>query len=273
MPETTDILHWLNENAFILIIIVGVLFAFYWLAKKNKGDKYKPVVLAKELKKYMKELFSLAEIKKINRPLFRGSEENGYVIAAFKVPFKESLSKSLEAEKKYKSSLRKIKKEMLDHPEVVEFYNKQLEELKNEYKKKTADKEHDIVIMKVISKKKLKRFVQKAFNEIGLEIGVHYLIINDSQILIDATGYYISWKAKPSNYLGIWVFDNPSKKYIDDVVYKINSEQQLDSMVNYLPKLSYHDLEQSKNKAALEFMAEQEKAKRKALTDELKKGN
>ena len=268
MPDLNDIVAFLTDNLYIIIAMAVIIFFFFKFWKQSGESKYKPVILAREIRHLMDEAFSINQEKHgYGKTLFIGSRDSGYILQSIEFPFIEEFKISLKDNIDYKNQLKLIKEAMKQNKYTEEFYSEKLALLKKDHENKINTIKNKFFGFKTCGKGRIKRIMAM------LGIGLNYFIINKNLIEETDSSFWVTYESRPELYLGIWVYDNPAKRYLDHETFKINREQELNSMINYLPKLAYHDLELSKNKASLEYMAELDQAKKKGMIENMKKGN
>jgi len=220
-----------------LIILIGiVVFITWYLVKPKPKEELKHISLFKEVRKDMKELFSVAEEKLgYGKTLSIGIQKIGYILKMINFnwrnvkgnPIKELKLKALEKEKPQTSS--------------KQFYG-----------------------FKVCQK----GFVNKALANI-LGIGIKYYLIDKELCTINPFDVVINPLSQYTNYLGIMIFSNVGEQIISNVAYKKTLENTLEAMVNYIPKMSFIELQQSKFAGRLDKLTKLEKQKYKDRLENL----
>lgn len=233
---------------YIAIAVGFVIFLFWIVSKYSKSeDKFKPIVLEKEIKKDFNEVFKLTqEPVGYGKTLYIGSRQAGFVMKSIYVNF---YIKKDKPELKRTANVTKLIKK---HPSVKEVMNTQEAKIFNGFK--------------VCGKSRVSRFLANFF-----DIGTRIFLVDKEIVTETESTYNVNPYSTPQLYFGIWIYSNIGRKLVDEIAYKVNQMQMLDSMVNYLPKLSFHELEQSKQKAQFDIFEEMQKKKRKEQLEEIKK--
>lgn len=269
MPfDINSITQFLADNAILLIAVGAVLYLIYTGLKKNKQAKYKPVILEKEIRRLVKELFEISQEKHgYGKTLFIGSRHSGFVLQSIMIPYNRDIKIALKDNLEYQRQLRQLREDKAKH-QIDEYYDERINDLKQKYKNNTAQEKERLVAFKVCGKSKLNKLIANL-----LSMGIKYHIVNKELMSEDATSFFISHECRPTNKLGIFTYDNSAKAFVDRLAKEFNADQIADSVVNFVPKLSFLELEQAKNRSSLEFMAELDKAKKKSMIEDVKKGN
>lgn len=245
----STVLNWIMANI-PLIAVIGIVIAFivwYFFMRGSTESKYKPVVLEKEIHNDLNEVFKLTqEPIGYGKTLYIGSRQAGFVMKSiyvnfFKTKGKTNIKRTINVTKLTKK--HPSTKEVLDTKGMKIFYG-----------------------FRVCGRSKVERFLANFF-----DIGTRIFLVDKDIVDETESTYNINPYSKPTRYFGVWIYSNAGKLVVDEIAFKVNQQQMLDSMVNYLPKLSFHELEQSKSKAQLDIFEEMQKQKRKDQLEQIKK--
>lgn len=249
MPDIlSTAINFIASNLPLIAIAVIVVAVIIWyFTKDNKESKFKPVVLEKEIKKDFNEVFKLTqEPIGYGKTLYIGSRQAGFVMKSIYVNFYMANEKPL-----LKRSVN-VTKLVKKHPSVNEVMEKKNMKIFHGFR--------------VCGRSRISRFLANFF-----DIGTRIFLVDNEIVEETESTYNVNPYSTPQLYFGVWIYSNVGKKLVDEIAYKVNQMQMLDSMVNYLPKLSFHDLEQSKQKAQFDIFEEMQKKKRKEQLEEIKK--
>lgn len=261
----SDIVNFLAENWLLIAIMIGVIFIIMKLLKSAKKSEYKPVVLSKEIKGLLKEMFDINQEKHgTGKTLFIGSRDSGYIMQSIEFPYHQKLKIALKDNLEYKKKLAQLQEEKANH-DLDEFYDVKIAELQEDYKNQSTERVDKFFGFKTCGKGRIKRLLA------NFGIGLHFYIVNKKLITETHDSFYITYESRPEMFLGVWVFDNIAKDFLEFEAMKINREQELDSMENILGRIIYHDLDMSKEKAEMTAFKEWKKESRKSMIEDMKK--
>ncbi len=208
----------------ILGIIIFVITEFY---KPKKEEKYREISLTKEVRREMNELFKVAqENLGHDKILSIGPIKVGNIVKMINYNFKK--------EKPLKKRGRKPKEDK-DKPKLKErdgkFYGFKV--IKNDF----------------ISKVKARI----------LDTGHKFYIVEQSLCQTGPFQVTINPYSQYTNFVDVMIFSEAGKEIIKDIAYKLTLENTLESMVNYVPKLSFLELAQSKFAGKMDKMNEMQR--------------
>lgn len=246
----TTIIDFVSTNFPYIAIAVGIVVAGVWFLTRyeSKDHKFKPVVLEKEIHKDFNEVFKLTqEPIGYGKTLFIGSRQAGFVMKSIYINFfidkekKPNLKRTANVTKL--TTKHKSVEAVLDKNGMKKFYG-----------------------FRVCGKSRIERILANLF-----DVGTRIFLIDSEIVEESESSFNVNPYCKPERYFNIWIYSRTGKKVVDEIAFKINQEQMLNSMVNYLPKLSFHEIEQSKQKAQLDIFEEMQRQKRKDTLEQIKK--
>lgn len=249
MVDLTGILSFFSDNLLNFAVIFIIIFAIYYLFfRGEKKDKFKPLILAKEVRKDLKSLFDLTEETfGYGKSLYIGSRFAGFVLNSIFINYYDRIEDTIK--------IAKLKEK---YPEAKELVEKKYKELEHK----------PFYAFKICGKGKVSRFMASWF-----DIGIKYILVDKSIIEEDLQNFKINPYSQPSQFLDVYIFSSAGKKFIDDIAYKIALEQQLESFANWIPKMTFHEIEQAKGKASLDSLEQiYEKRKKESIDELIKKG-
>ncbi len=245
--------------------IVGFFFLYQWVSqfikmKQKEMDKFKRLDLYKKVKDNFKNAlayFSFDAVGDEFQFLRKGYTVIGIVsrITMISWPFK------------IKDIIKKEKDKTEDEVEddFIKEIKKQVTRKKpDKSKAKTESKE--FFLFETYPNSIIGKLMMK-FKREG-----KYTIVDEDYIRHDGKNYIINPNAQFVEYLGIYIFSDKSKQIVSDVAFKIVKEQELDELVNFLPKMTYLELNQAKFSSKLDKISQMDRKKREEAIDRLVKG-
>jgi hypothetical protein len=251
------VVTWASSNLILVAVIIGaVVIVLYFLFKPKKEEKYKQLVLAKEIKKDLKSLFNMTEQSVgYGKDLYIGSRFIGFVLNSVFINFY------------YKNNPKK-QKPMLDVTAKAETMKKKFPEATDivEANIKKEGLDYKVCLgFKVCGKSRFSRLLAL------FGFGIKYYIV-DQEILDESTlAFNINPYSQPTRFLDVFIFSNVARKVVEEIAFKITREQELNSMVNFLPKLTFHELQQAKNKSTMDLFEDMNKKRRKEQLEQIKR--
>jgi len=242
MPETDIITQIFQYNiaGIPIIIIAGVIaFLFYFLYKPKKEDQYRKISLSKEVKREIKQIFDISEENLgYGKSLTIGPTKIGYIYKMINFNWSDIHKGNPTSEQEVKADeLQKLKPENIQK----QFYGFKVG------KKGLVNK----VMVNLFGKGTKYYFVDKEL-----------VTLNPLEVVINPYSQYV-------NFIDIIVFSEAGKGIISDIAFKLTLEQTLEDLLNYLPKMSYLELKQSKFAGKLDKLTEVESEKYKKRLETL----
>lgn len=229
----------------IIFLVLFLVVIFLILKKlKPKGKEYKHIVFYKEVKKYLESLFRLQESKLgFGLPLMSGFNNLGFILKVISISYDNTLNlKDNLAKEKNKAKYKEL--------EVL------LEKV---------DQERSYVYcFKLCHKGILKQFLANAFS-----FNVKYLLADKEIVNILPMEIQINPIVTPKVFADIYFYSKASKEIIEDIAFKSSREQELQEIVNFIPKQTFLEVQQSKDIQQLKEISDIKKKQRKEMIEEL----
>lgn len=99
--------------------------------------------------------------------------------------------------------------------------------------------------------------------------GKKLYIIDESLVSINPFEVVINQNATHVNFLNIIIFSKYARDVVEDISFKLTRVEELEEIINFLPKQTYLEVDQSKTMEQLKGITELEKSKRKDAIEEL----
>ncbi len=223
-------------------LIVYVISEFY---KPPKEEQYRKISLVKEVRRELNELFKTSE-ETIgqDKTLSIGPVRVGSILKMI----------NLNKGNKIFTKLKKKKKK-----EPKEKEEKETKEIKKEEKPKKKPKEQpNFYGFKVVKNDIVSKLMAQILNK-----GYKVYLVEQSLCSIGPMDIVITPYSQYDNFIDVMIFSEAGKEIIMDIAYKLTLENTLEEMVNYVPKMSFLDSQQSKFAGRVDKMSDLEKQKYK----------
>jgi len=97
--------------------------------------------------------------------------------------------------------------------------------------------------------------------------GMRYYLVDESFVNQTEGEVVINPTAEHTNFLGCIIFSNNAREIVENIAFKINRESELESFINFLPKMEYLETAIAGSVAKLREKAEIEANKYKSQTE------
>jgi hypothetical protein len=276
----TDFINAIISNIPLIAIAIGIIFFILWLYRRSKKETpYEIIRLEKEVKKDMKDVFNLTkETIGYGKTLYIGSRNVGFILKSIIIPQYKTLDETLNNAKKHLDKVEK-KDDRLEFASKY-FYSKDYDNLTVGEIKALTEKLEEKPKEQTNAGKVLnfvygfetcgRGFIKRLLANLGL--GVDFFLIDESLIEEHETSFNVSWQSKPTKTLGVWIVSNAGLQEIEEIAYKIKHSQDLEQLINVIPRSIYlSDLDHAKQKATFDDMEEVIREKRKEQLEQIKK--
>jgi len=225
MPNiVNEIVQSLQRTDFILPNAVWVLIAvgFFWLLlKSRKDDSFKRKNISVEIKKEFNLLFKMFQLP-VNKRIDSGISKVRFAISYIPlywdktIPFRANLNsqRQIRTFLKYNKDMAELDKD-----------GKILPKFKPEYK--------EMYCFKMSGHKTVDKFLG------GLGFGVSYMLVPTDLVDITKDFLVIDPKAMPQMLYNTVIFDTSGRQYLENIAYKLNREEELSEVVNFVPKQNF----------------------------------
>lgn len=247
----SGVINFIMSNLVYIIIVVGVVGFIIWLfTSKEKEAKFKPVDLKKEIRKDFDNLFSLSgQNIGFGKNLYIGSVFVGFVLKQIHLNYYKTLANTVKIN---------VLKKKINNKEAEEIIDKNNADLKPT----------KFLAYRTCGKSFIARLLANL-----LGVGVKIFLVDKSLIKETETAYIINPYSQPERFLGVHIYSRIGYNVIENMSYKIQAEQKLDAMVNFIPRLTWLEVEQAKGKAKLDAMEEIFAKKRKEQLEQIVKAS
>ena len=215
----SDLMAWLNDTAFLgmpnWILVGGIIFVFYVIySMKPKEQQFKRMDTAKEIKQdldFLFKTFSTPLDKRLDSGITKVRHAFSYIPIYWDDNF--SLKENLQDE-------RQLRRFLKQNPKLNE-------------KGKLKQDFDDMYVLKVCGHTLPNRLLGK------IGVGVSYMIIPKGMLDMSKDVLVLDTKSVPSTMFGVTIFSKSGREFIENVVYKLNRQNELDEFVNQIPKQNY----------------------------------
>jgi hypothetical protein len=101
-----------------------------------------------------------------------------------------------------------------------------------------------------------------------LGIRIKYVLVDEEYLRYDNNTVIINPSANHSTFCGVLIFSTKAKEITENIAYKINRENELEELINFIPKMSYLETNVSSKVAELREKADIEKEKYKGQVED-----
>jgi len=235
-------------NAIWLLLVVAVL----WLIlTRKKEEKFKRKSTIKDMKNELKLIFKLFG-KPLNKRIDSGMTTWRHGISY--IPFYWDQNKPLSANIKTSRQMTNFLRKNPDKAKVISTYKRDGKEIK------VKGIKPDIVEMYIIKVCDYK-FIGKTLSKLG--VGINYLVVSKNILEKSKDVIQIQPNLLPNVEFNIIFFENSARQFVENVVYKLNREEELDEFRNQIPKQNYLEVSTAGLVARAREKATIEKAKYK----------
>jgi len=208
--------NWLNNPIIFGIpawVIIAVLLLVLYLIWKPK-QKFKRKDTKKELDKSLKKAFK-AYGTKIEKRIDFGMFPKGHILKSNVMFWDRNLKFLIHY------SDRKLKKFLKNNKEYTD---------KNGNLKKDFIKINAFLVCG-------KNIIWRLFGKLGF--GNRIYLIPDEYILENKDIVVVNPLVSPKEFFGIYIIGEESRQIIEDICFRLNRENELDELVNQIPKQNY----------------------------------
>jgi hypothetical protein len=97
--------------------------------------------------------------------------------------------------------------------------------------------------------------------------GLRYYLVDKDFVTQSAGEVIINPTAEHTNFLGVIIFSSKAREIVENIAFKINRENELEALINFLPKMEYLETSIAGQVAKLREKAEIEANKYKSQTE------
>lgn len=207
MVTTADIMNFLEQNIVVIAIVVFALAVLYLFLRRNPG-KYKRISLEQEIKKELDFLYNQFS-NPVNRLCYAGMVKMGVIMGEFPVYWDSSVSFIMNLKR-----------------------NRQFEK----YIRKHGEVQPDVKEFKCFKIHKSGRFNRiKAL----LGFGTSYHLVPNKLITSNKDYIVLDSHINPSTLYKVVIYDKSGRDLIENMAYKMSRQEELEELVNYIPKSAY----------------------------------
>lgn len=288
-----DFMNWLSNGEILGMLVmwvfigIGTIVFIVWLilTREQKAKEYKPLDMAKQVKKDLDFLYNIFSIDS-NRTIYQGMQNIGFVKGYIPIVW----NKSISIDDNIRELMAKVKKDRADKrhddslKDTIRNYRKSIvsngntetiQEIQDivsgENPYVEAELEQDIIkgkrkgktIVLPVNMKCLRvcknNSISKIFSSIGL--GVKYMIVDDAMLTISDHGYVLNPMVQPSMFYNIMFFSTTARIFIEDIGFRINRQNEIQELANIIPREMFFSNELAKKVASWREQADIEREK------------
>jgi len=147
---------------------------------------------------------------------------------------------------------------------MTKLYSKPNKDKKGLNTKEMMDK--DLILVKICRNNIISKFLSI------MNLGVKYLIIDDEYLTQTSTEIQIipNVQAKPY-YHNVITYSKVGRAIVEDTSFRASRQAELEELINFIPKQTYLEVQQSKQMEELSMIQKIAKEKRKEQIEEIKK--
>lgn len=225
-----SIIDFVNDNLlFIILIAVGIYALWYFSRPREKVFHRKN--LSKEIKRELDYLYRLF-FNPVNKPINAGLIKVGFVTGYMPIAWDKSISlrQNLKANKQFKGY---VKKHGPIKPDMEEMY---------------CFKIHGL----------------GWFNKLKAMIGFGcYYALVPTNIVTNSDKIIISPNVIPTRSFNVVVYSKAGKEFTENIAYKLTREEELEELVNFIPKQNFLEVDTASRVARARENAKIEREKYK----------
>lgn len=256
-----DFMAFASANWFYILLLVVGAFAMYKFFFSKSGDKQLQRIALEEL--ILEDLDTLYKYFHVNvgKVLTSGFNNVSYVLGAVSIfndpnkPLLTNLKANTQLANKVKADNQEVDKENS---------NSETKDEKKPKKKKEIEIKpiEELYCFKVCDTGIRARLMAHFFNS-----GTSYFIVPKKLVKITAGAVVMEPNVSKDVYFKLIIFSESGKNLVDNITFKVQTEQLLKEFVNYIPKMNYLETDIASAIAKMRERAEIEKAKYKSQTE------
>lgn len=239
MPESvmSSIINFIMGNIWFFVLLGIIIFVAVYFIRRRKEDKFKRLSVAKEIKKELDFLYKIF-YNPANKELSSGLVRKAFVLGYLDVYWDKntSLINNLKAN-------NQLKKYVKSHPEIKQ-------------KDGTFKKDYEEMYL-------FKTCGLSAFSKIKARfgLGTTYIIIPKRLVKENKDEININPMVQPSTFYKIVIYEKSARDWLENNAYKMTRQEELEELVNYVPKSAYLETSNAGIVSRLREKAEIEKEK------------
>jgi len=226
----SDIMSFVSRSDFIVpnFIWLGLVVVVIWLfLTRKKEDKFKRKSTVKDIKSEFKLLFKMFG-KPLNKRIDSGMTTWRHGISY--IPFYWDRNLPLKANLNTNRQMTNFLRKYPEKEKVLSTYQRGKKTIK------VKGLKEDIVEMYIIKVSDYK-LIGKSLGKLG--VGLNYIAVSKDIIAKSKDVIQIQTNLLPMVEFGVIFFEQSARDFVENIVYKLNREEELDEFRNQIPKQNY----------------------------------